>query len=128
VRSTVIIFGTGLLCGTVDITQGTLHLSKRRSIQNARSLEEHGIKIDDGFCTQIFFVWLDIKPYIFFLVPKGGTDIRMMYNGTYSGMNAHLWVPWFALPTIYALARALEVGTFMADSYIGEICLNFMLE
>jgi hypothetical protein len=70
VRSTVIIFGTGFLCGTVDIPQETLHLSKRRSIQNAGSLEEHGIKIDDGVCTQIFFVWLDIKPYIFFWFQK----------------------------------------------------------
>jgi hypothetical protein len=52
----------------------------------------------------------------------------MVYNGTSSGMNAHLWARWFALPTIYALARAVEVGTFMGDSDIGEMCLNFMLE
>jgi hypothetical protein len=52
----------------------------------------------------------------------------MVYNGTSSGMNAHLWAHWFALPTIYALARALEVGMFMADSDIGEMFLNFMLE
>jgi hypothetical protein len=43
-------------------------------------------------------------------------------------MNAHLWAPWFALPTIYELARALEVGTFMVDSDIEEMFLNFMLE
>jgi hypothetical protein len=41
----------------------------------SRSLEEHGIKIDDGVFTHICCVWLDIKPYIFFLVPKGGTSI-----------------------------------------------------
>jgi hypothetical protein len=40
-------------------------------------------------------------------------------------MNAHLWAPWLALPTILALA--LEVGTFMGDSAIGEMFLNFML-
>jgi hypothetical protein len=56
----------------------------------------------------------------------------MVYNGTSSRMNAHLWAPLFALPTIYALARTLarylEVGMFMADSNIGEIFFNFMLE
>jgi hypothetical protein len=52
----------------------------------------------------------------------------MVYNGTSSGMNAHFWAPWFALPTICALMRALELDTFMADSDIGEMFLNFMLE
>jgi hypothetical protein len=52
----------------------------------------------------------------------------MVYNGTLSGMNVHLLEPWFALPTICALLRALEMDTFMADSEIGEIFLNFMLE
>jgi hypothetical protein len=61
-------------------------------------------------------------------VPKGDTDIRMVYNATSSGMTAHLWASWFALPTIYDLARALEVGTFMGDSDIGEMFLIFILE
>jgi hypothetical protein len=43
-------------------------------------------------------------------------------------MNAHLWVHWFALPTIYDLLRALELDTFMADSDIGDFFLNFMLK
>jgi hypothetical protein len=45
----------------------------------------------------------------------------MMYNGISSGMNAHMWAPCFALLTIYDLTRALEVGTFMANSSIGEM-------
>jgi hypothetical protein len=64
----------------------------------------------------------------FFAVTKGATDIRMVYNGTSSGMNSHLWAPWFDLPTICALLRALEVNTYMADSDIGEMFLNFILE
>jgi hypothetical protein len=43
-------------------------------------------------------------------------------------MNAHLWAPWFALPTICALLRALELNTYMADSEIGERFLNLILE
>jgi hypothetical protein len=64
----------------------------------------------------------------FFAVPKGDTDFRMVYNGTSSGMNAHLWAPWFTLPMICALLRTLDLDTFMVDSDIGEIFLNFMLE
>jgi hypothetical protein len=55
----------------------------------------------------------------FFAVPKGDTDVRMVYNGTSSGMNPHLWAHWFALPTICDLLQALELDTFMEDSYIG---------
>jgi hypothetical protein len=64
----------------------------------------------------------------FFAVPKRDTDICLVYNGTSSGLNAHCWAPWFALPTICSLLRALEIDTFMADSDIGEMFLNFMLE
>jgi hypothetical protein len=52
----------------------------------------------------------------------------MVYNGTYSGLNDWLWVPWFPLPTITTLARAEEVGTHMGDLEVGEMFLNFILE
>jgi hypothetical protein len=63
-----------------------------------------------------------------FAVERGDEDIRMVYNGTYSGLNAHLWCPWFALATINTTLRALEPGTFMGDLDVGEMFLNFMLE
>jgi hypothetical protein len=49
----------------------------------------------------------------FFAVAKGGEDIRMVYNGTSSGLNAHMWCPCFALATISTMLRALEPGTYM---------------
>jgi hypothetical protein len=52
----------------------------------------------------------------------------MVYNGTNSGLNDWLWVPWFPLPTITTLARAAEVGTHMGDLDVGEMFLNFILE
>jgi hypothetical protein len=52
----------------------------------------------------------------------------MVYNGTFSGLNDRLWVPWFPLPTITTLARAVEVGTHMVDLDVGETFLNFILE
>lgn len=36
----------------------------------------------------------------FFTVPKGDDDVRVVYNGTKSGLNDCLWAPWFRLPTM----------------------------
>jgi hypothetical protein len=63
----------------------------------------------------------------FFEVPKGLTDIRMVYDGTTSGLNEVLWAPWFPLPTIDSLLRSVEPGTWMADNDVGEMFLNFVL-
>jgi hypothetical protein len=53
----------------------------------------------------------------FFEVPKSLTDIRMVYDGTKSGLNEMLWAPWFPLPTIDSLLRSVEPGTWMADVF-----------
>ena len=63
----------------------------------------------------------------FFAVPKGDSDIRMVYDGTKSGLNGMLWAPWLPLPTIDAHLRAMLPGYFMSDIDIGEMFLNFML-
>jgi len=63
----------------------------------------------------------------FFSVPKGSDDIRMVYDGTASGLNEFLWCPWFLLPTIDSLLRNVEPGTWMSDNDVGEMFLNFML-
>ena len=57
----------------------------------------------------------------FFSVPKGETDIRMVYNGTLSGLNNVLWVPSFPLPTVDWLLRAVHPNTWMADTDVGEM-------
>lgn len=63
----------------------------------------------------------------FFDVPKGRDDIRMVYDGSKSGLNDSLWAPWFPLPTVDCLVRSLEPGYFMADNDVGEMFHNFML-
>ncbi len=63
----------------------------------------------------------------FFSVPKGDDDIRMVYNGTSSGLNDVLWVPSFPLPTVDSLLRAVHPDTWMADTNLGEMFLNFVL-
>ena len=63
----------------------------------------------------------------FFDVPKGVDDIRMVYDGTGSGLNDMLWAPWFILPTVESLLRALVPGTYTSDNDVGEMFLNFIL-
>jgi hypothetical protein len=62
-----------------------------------------------------------------FAVPKGEHDIRLVYDGTKSGLNRSVWAPWFPLPTIETHLRCVEAGSFMGDIDIGEMFLNFML-
>jgi hypothetical protein len=62
-----------------------------------------------------------------FEVPKGLTDIRMVYDGTKSGLNEVLWAPWFPLPMIDSFLQSVEPGTWMADNDVGEMFLNFVL-
>jgi hypothetical protein len=72
-------------------------------------------------------IGLVISLISFFEVPKGLTDIRMVYDGTKSGVYAMLWTPWFPLPTVDSLLRSVEPGTWMADNDVGEMFLNFIL-
>ena len=43
----------------------------------------------------------------FFSVSKGESDIRMVYDGTASGLNAVLFAPWFALTTLSCMLRCV---------------------
>ena len=63
----------------------------------------------------------------YFSVPKGEFDVRMVYDGTASGLNILIWVPRFPLPTAETHLRGLEPGTFMGDVDLGECFLNFIL-
>jgi hypothetical protein len=52
---------------------------------------------------------LKLKSLIkYFAVPKGIDDIRIVYDGTASGLNDAVWAPSFWLPTIDSLVRALD--------------------
>ena len=62
-----------------------------------------------------------------FHVPKGETDIRMVYDGTKSGLNDSLFSYWFALPTVDSMVRWVVAGAWLADNDYGEQFLNFPL-
>jgi hypothetical protein len=62
-----------------------------------------------------------------FHVQKGPEDIRLVYNGTKSGLNESVYAPWFALPTIDSMSQWVIVGAWLADNDYGEMFLNFPL-
>jgi hypothetical protein len=63
----------------------------------------------------------------FFDVPKG-EDIRMVYNGTSSGLNDPLWAPSFFLPSADSAGRLLTFSSFCVDLDLGEMFLNFPMD
>ena len=64
----------------------------------------------------------------FFVVPKGDSDIRVVFDATKSGLNSHLEAPWFPLPTGESLLRSVRSGTWMADNDVGECFYNWRLD
>ena len=61
----------------------------------------------------------------FFSVPKGPTDIRLVYDMTKCGLNKCLWSPRFYLPCPDSLFDSIEYDSFMSDIDQGEMFLNY---
>jgi hypothetical protein len=98
--------------------KGTLNTTRSEMIRTKLDTIRDKGYVEDG---QI----LSLMSY--FDVPKGEDDVRMVYDGTASGLNGTLWAPWFPLPNNSCLLRALEPGYCMADNDVGEMFHNFML-
>jgi hypothetical protein len=64
----------------------------------------------------------------FFAVPKGDSDIRVVFDGTSSGLNETLWAPNFFLPSAKSAAMCLTFETWMADMDFGEMFHNFHMD
>ena len=62
-----------------------------------------------------------------FHVPKGSDDVRMVYDGSKSGLNRSLYAPWFHIHTVDMMCRSLLPGYWCADNDYGEQFLNFNL-
>jgi hypothetical protein len=87
-------------------------LSYRKAQQGAPdSATQRGGTSPPGFVTSLT---------AFFSVPKGEEDVRIVHDGTVSGLNDYIWVPRFLLPTIESHLRAVDEETFMADADVGE--------
>ena len=64
----------------------------------------------------------------YFAVPKGADDIRMVYDGTQSGLNAALWAPYFSLPTVEERLDMIVAGSVLVDNDVGECFHNWVLD
>lgn len=64
----------------------------------------------------------------YFAVPKGDSDVRVVFDGTKSGLSKALWAPSFCLPTVDSVTPMLEPGSWQADIDVGEMFYNFMLD
>ena len=63
-----------------------------------------------------------------FSVPKGLTDIRLVYDATACGLNKCLWAPKFWLPTNDDITDCATDHSFYGDVDGGEFFLNFPLD
>ena len=63
----------------------------------------------------------------YFCVPKGPTDIRMVYDATKCALNEILWTPNFVLPTIDWVLGRSSLKTWFGDLDLGEMFHNFFL-
>lgn len=64
----------------------------------------------------------------YFAVPKGDSDIRVVFDGTSCGLNETLWSPNFFLPTSKNAAELLSFDSWMADVDFGEFFHNFFAD
>ena len=63
----------------------------------------------------------------YFSVPKGESDLQLVYDATKSGLNSSLWMPNFQLPSSETLTDLLSLTSWMGDLDIGEHFHNFPL-
>ncbi len=63
----------------------------------------------------------------YFCVPKGTSDICMVYNGTSCGLNACLHAPRYGLLQVKHTLRALREGYYQCNLDVREQFLNFKL-
>ena len=62
-----------------------------------------------------------------FAVEKGETDIRLVYDGTKSGLNSCIFAPNFFLPSIDSMLMTVDVNSWFDDHDLGEMFLNYFL-
>lgn len=76
---------------------------------------------------RLYNVGLVLSLMHMFYMPKGDSDIRMVYNGAALGINECLFAPHFGLPVILYVLRSLRPGYYQADMDIGKMFPNFIL-
>ena len=63
-----------------------------------------------------------------FAVEKGSDDIRLVYDGTKSKLNASVFATNFFLPFLDSVLMWVNVDSWLADLDLGEMFLNYFLD
>ena len=74
-------------------------------------LEKINRLLETGYLETGFVRW-DVH---FFSVPKGESNIRLVFNGTSNSLNNAVWALSFFLPISETLARLIDVFTYQVD-------------
>ena len=94
--------------------------------------EEHTKKMKKKVLKVVNRRYMNSGPVVsltgFFAVPKGESDIRLVYDATKCGFNDKIWAPSFLLPTIDDTLEQVDIGGWMGDIDLGEMFLNFPLD
>jgi hypothetical protein len=64
----------------------------------------------------------------YFTIPKGESNVHLVFDDTKSGLNAVIYAPTFALPIVDTLIPKLEAGYWQADVDIGEQNYKYLLD
>ncbi|KAL7571688.1 hypothetical protein ACA910_011215 [Epithemia clementina (nom. ined.)] len=103
-------------------------IEKQANLGDASTVAKITSKLQDvrakGYVTEA----LCLATMHYFLVPKGLDDVRMVYDGTKSGLNNCLYAPWFILLDADTLAQTLEDKYWCINNDYGEMFLNFWID
>ena len=64
----------------------------------------------------------------FFAVPKGDTDIRIVYDLSACGLNEALWAPSFWMPSVDNVLDVATHSSWFSDIDAGEMFLNYKMD
>ena len=64
----------------------------------------------------------------FFAVPKGDTDIRIVYDLSACGLNEALWAPSFWMPSVDNVLDVSTHSSWFSDIDAGEMFLNYKMD
>ena len=103
---------------------------RRKSLKLTDDQREVVAKKIDGMVNRRYLTEGHVTSSLhYFAVPKGTTDVRIVYDGTSCGLNESLWAPNFFLPSSKSAALVLSFSTtWMADANFGEMFHNFPMD
>ncbi|KAL7571512.1 hypothetical protein ACA910_020932 [Epithemia clementina (nom. ined.)] len=102
-------------------------ITRQKNLGDQAMIEKIADKINDVHATGYISEGTCVAMINFFAVPKGNSDIQMVYNGTKSGLNKCLFAPSIPLPVGDVLINTLDDGYWCIDNNYGEMFLSFWL-